>query len=107
MLRHQRSKLGDKKKGNLHIERIDVVERRLAHFMRRAEREHASVIDQDVDVALSQLDGLFRNSAGARGVAQVGGYEIGFAARGPYLRNGVFTALYVAADRDYLNAGLR
>src|ERR1700722_6210743 len=74
--------------------------------MRRAEWKHSGVIDQDVDMAPPQLDGLFRNSAGARGIAQVGRDEIGFPARGPYLRNRVFAALYVAADHNDLNARL-
>src|SRR4029077_12242192 len=51
-LRHQRGKLGDEKIGRLHIERIDVVERLLARFVSPAERKHAGVIDQDVNMAV-------------------------------------------------------
>jgi hypothetical protein len=55
--------------------------------VRRAERKYADVVDQDVDMAASQLDGLFRYSTGARGVTKIGRDEIGFPARRPYFAN--------------------
>jgi hypothetical protein len=53
--------------------------------VRRAERKYAGVIDQDVDMAVSQLDGLSRDRTGARSVAKIGRDEIGFRARRPIL----------------------
>src|SRR5262249_19245906 len=100
-LRHQRSKLSDEKIGRLHVDRVDVVKRLLARFVRRAERIDARVIDQDVDMAASQLDGPSRERTGARGVAKIGRDEIGFPARYPYFGNRLFTAFRVAAyDHD-------
>jgi len=52
--------------------------------VRRAKRKHTGVIDQDVDVAVSQLDSLSRDRTGARGIAKIGRNEIGFPARLPY-----------------------
>jgi hypothetical protein len=52
--------------------------------VRRAKQKHTGVIDQDVDVAVSQLDSLSRDRTGARRVAKIGRDEIGFPARRPY-----------------------
>jgi hypothetical protein len=38
--------------------------------VRRAERENAGVVNQDVDMAASQLDGPSRDRTGARSVAK-------------------------------------
>jgi hypothetical protein len=46
--------------------------------VRRAERKNAGVVDQDVDIAASQLGGLSRDRTGARSVAKIGRDEIGF-----------------------------
>jgi hypothetical protein len=72
--------------------------------VRRAERIHAGVVDQDVNMAASQLDGLARYRAGARSVAQIGRDEIGFPARYPYFGNRLFTAFRVAAHDHDMNA---
>src|SRR6478752_1263234 len=106
-LRHQRGKFGDEEEGRSHIERIDVVEYFLGHFMRRTEWKHAGVINQHVDMVVCQFDGLFRDRARARGIAQVGRDEIGFAARRPYFGDRAFAAFLVAAHHDDTNAGLR
>jgi hypothetical protein len=75
--------------------------------MRRAEWKHAGVIDQHVDMAVSQLDGLFRDRTGARSIAKVGRDEIGFPARRPYFGNRPFTTFHVAAHDHDMNARLR
>src|SRR5262249_55947972 len=73
----------------------------------RAERIDARVIDQDVDMAASQLDGPSRERTGARGVAKIGRDEIGFPARYPYFGNRLFTAFRVAAYDHDMNTWLR
>ena len=87
--------------------RKDVVERLLAHLIGRPERKHAGVIDQDVDMAVSQLDGLLRDRSGAHSIAKVGRDEIGFPARRPYFGNRPFTAFLIAAHDHDMNARLR
>ena len=56
---------------------------------------------------LSQLDGFFRDGAGARSIAKVGPDEIGFAARRTYFGYRPFTAFDIAAHDHDMNARLR
>jgi hypothetical protein len=48
-----------RKYGVFDVERIQLVERLLGRFMRRTERKHARTVDQDIEVAVSKLDGFF------------------------------------------------
>jgi hypothetical protein len=58
-------------------------------------------------MAVSQLDGLFRDPSGARSIAKVGRDEIGFPARRTYFGNRPFTAFHIAAYDHDMNARLR
>jgi hypothetical protein len=75
--------------------------------MRRPEWKHAGIIDQHVDMAVSQLDGLLRDRSGARSIAKVGRDEIGFPARRPYFGNRPLTAFLIATHDHDMNARLR
>ena len=63
LFRHLRGEFGNQKIWYFHVERIDLVELALVHFMGRPEGIDAGIVDQDIDLAVSKFGGLSRNLA--------------------------------------------
>jgi hypothetical protein len=77
---HRRGELGDQEERHLDVHAVDAVEVGLGVRGGGAEREDAGVVDQDVDVAAAELDGLAGQLAHAGLAGQGGGDEVGLAA---------------------------
>ena len=71
-----------------------------------AEWINPGVVDQDIDMAISELDRLSGDFTRARGISQVRRNEIGFSSRRPNLRNCFFPAFGVTTDNDDMDAKL-
>src|SRR5580658_4780020 len=71
-LRHQWSKLRDEEVWRLDVQRIHRIKLFLRRFIRRPEREDASIVNQNIDVPVSELDCSFRHFASARRTLKVG-----------------------------------
>src|SRR6266851_4937867 len=56
-LRHQRRKCRDEEVRHLHIQRIHALKEVFRHVMRRPERVDPGIVDQDIDLAVAELDG--------------------------------------------------
>jgi hypothetical protein len=69
-----------------------------------AEREDAGVVDQDVDVAAAELDGLAGQLARAGLAGQRGGDEVGLAAGGADALDGLVAAGGVSPVHDDVGA---
>ena len=99
-----RGELLDEQQGCAHVlvqEGVDVFGGQLREPLVAAPRV---IDDEDVDMAVSQLDGLSRDRTGARSVAKIGRDEFGLSTRRPYFGNRPFTALHVAAHDHDMNA---
>src|SRR5438552_1503745 len=76
-------------------------------FMGRSEREHARVVDQNIDMAVAKFDRPSRHFAGARRVSKVRRKEIGFPSCGPDFGNRLLAALHIATYDHDVDAKLR
>src|SRR2546423_15198617 len=70
------------------------------------ERVDPGIVDQDIDLAVAELDCSSRHVARARRVAQVRRKKIRFASCGTDVCNRLLPALRIAADDDDMHAHL-
>src|SRR3954468_6038913 len=69
--------------------------------MRWSEREHPCIVDQNIDMAISEFYRSSRHLARARRVSKVRRDEIGFTSCRANLGNGLVTAFHIPAyDQD-------
>src|SRR5205807_2206520 len=99
-LRHQRSKFRDEEVRHLDVERIHAVKHFFRRFMRRPEREDPRIVDQNIDMVVSERDRSSSHLARARRVSKVRRNKIGFASCCTDFRNRFLAALRIAADDD-------
>jgi hypothetical protein len=74
--------------------------------MRCAKREDPHVVDQNIDMAISEFDRLLGNRARARRVAKVGGNKIRSASCGADFLNRPLAAFRIAANDQNVGAEL-
>ena len=74
--------------------------------MRWAEWINPGVVDQDIDMAISELDRFFGDFPRARGISQIRRNKIRFASCSSNLRNCSLPALGIPADDDNMVAEL-
>src|SRR2546423_10624476 len=70
------------------------------------ERVDPGIVDQNIDLAVAELDGSSRHVARARCVAQVSRKKIRCASCGTDVRHRLLPALHIAADDDDMDAKL-
>src|SRR5205807_7252793 len=100
-LRHQRSKFRDEEVRHLDVERIHAVKHFFRRFMRRPEREDPRIVDQNIDMVVSERDRSSRHFARSRRVSKVRRNKIRFASCCADFGNRLLAALYITAyDQD-------
>jgi hypothetical protein len=75
--------------------------------MRRPKWVDPSVVDQNIDMSVPELDRFFGHFARARRVSQVRRYKIRFASCSADFRNRRVATLRIAAHHDDMDAKLR
>jgi len=97
-LRHQGSQCRDQEVRHFDVERIHALKHFFRRFVRRPEREDPRIVDQNIDMAVSELDRPAGCCARTRGVSKIRRHKIGVAARCTDLRNRLLAACRTAAD---------
>src|SRR5262249_48199937 len=72
----------------------------------RPERENPRIVDQNIDMAVAELDRSLGHGARARRVAKLRRDKIGFASCGTDVRNRLLAAFCIAAYDDDMDANL-
>jgi hypothetical protein len=99
--RHRGREFAGQDERRLDVHGVDRVDALVGGALGRAEREHAGVVDQDVDVPATEFDGAAGQRPHRVGVGQVRGDEVGPSPGDADLRHDRIAALRVpAADQD-------
>jgi hypothetical protein len=90
----------------LHVYEKNLVELLFRHFVRRPERIDSSIVDENVNMAISKFDRPLRHFTGASYVSKIGGYKICFACLGANCVDSFLPAHRVSPHNQDMNTKL-